>query len=118
TGACVDQQARDQTERLRRLLTERDAMLTQLARSASSPAATPLQSPSGPPSGPPSAPSETPRPRRFTRFEVANPAVTVSQNDNGTYHGHTTYPKLAGSTVQVTAVAENGDEMTLYIRVP
>src|SRR5262249_35684154 len=99
---------------LRRLVTERDAMLTQLARSASSPAGAAAATPSPLPS----QPAEPPRPRRFTHFEAANPAVTVTQKANGTYDVHTTDPKLSGSMVQVTAVAENGEEMTLYMRVP
>jgi hypothetical protein len=126
--ACVDQQARDQTERLQRTLAERDAMLARLARAANAtaggpiaagvpPASAPL-SPSSP-SSQPSAPSEADRkPRVYTHFEVPNPAVTVTQKPNGTYDIRTTDPKLSGTSLAIKAVTASGDEDTLVIQVP
>ncbi len=115
--ACVDQQARDQTERLRRALAERDLAIAGLARPASAPAApSPSTSPS--PSSPSSSPPPERSPRYYAHFEVPNPAVTVTQKANGTYDIRTTDPKLSGTTLKITAVTEAGDEDTLFIRIP
>jgi hypothetical protein len=130
--ACVDQQARDQTEGLRRTLTERDAMIARLARAASAAAngstaagdplaGTPSPSPSPSPPSPPSSspsPAEADRPRVYTHFEVPNPAVTVTQKPNGTYDIRTTDPKLSGTSLAIKAVTSSGDEDTLVIQVP
>lgn len=109
--ACVDQQARDQTERLRRALGERDIAIAGVARSASARAGEPA-APSPPP--PPSEPS----PRYYAHFEVPDPAVTVTQKANGTYDIRTTDPRRSGTTMKITAVTQTGEEDTLFIRIP
>src|SRR5262249_53252854 len=114
SAACVDQQARDETARLRRLVAERDALVTQLARAAGPRAGAPAATA---PSAPPSTPAD-PRPRRYAHFEVPNPAVTVAQKDDGTYDIRTTDPKLAGTSLRITAVTESGEEDTLIVRIP
>ena len=123
--ACVDREARDQTDKLRKMLIERDALVTRLARaadSASGPSTTdaPGQPAKPGPSQPSSPPASPPNrgPRRYTHFEVPNPAVTVTQKDNGTYDIRTTDPKLSGTTLRITAVTATGDEDTLFIRIP
>lgn len=112
---CVDQQARDQTERLRRAMAERDIATAGLARSAGAPAAS-SQSPSPSPSSPSPPPEGSPR--YYAHFEVPNPAVTVTQKTDGTYDIRTTDPKLSGTTLKITAVTQAGDEDTLFIRIP
>jgi hypothetical protein len=118
--ACVDQQARDQTERLRRALAERDVAIAGLARSASATAGDPAASSPSP--SPSSASSSSPPPERspryYAHFEIPNPAVTVTQKANGTYDIRTTDPKLSGTTLKITAVTQAGDEDTLFIRIP
>jgi hypothetical protein len=119
--ACVDQQARDQTERLRRALAERDVAIAGLARSAAAPAASsPSTDPaaSSPSRSPPSSPPTESSPRYYAHFEVPDPAVTVTQKPNGTYDIRTTDPKLSGTTIKITAVTQTGDEETLFIRIP
>jgi hypothetical protein len=128
--ACVDQQARDQTERLRRALTERDAVIARLTRQpngtaggqATEAAAAPSPSSASSPSSPssPSAPQSPspPQPRFYAHFEVPNPAVTVTQKANGTYDIRTTDPKLSGTSMAIKAVTSSGDEDTLFIQVP
>ena len=131
---CVDQQARDQTEQLRRTLAERDAMIARLARAANATAPGSIaagvpsassspSSSSSPQSSPPSsqsaAPSETDRqPRVYTRFESPNPAVTVTQKSNGTYDIRSTDPKLSGTSLVIKAVTPSGEEDALVIQVP
>jgi hypothetical protein len=124
--ACVDQQARDQTELLRRTLAERDVTIARLARAANATANGSIAAgvPSSPSSPSPSssqspAPSEADRqPRVYTHFEVPNPAVTVTQKPNGTYDIRTTDPKLSGTSLAIKAVTSSGDEDTLVIQVP
>jgi hypothetical protein len=129
--ACIDREARDQTDKLRKALAERDALIARLTRAATGPAGTPAAAaaaadmPAGsrlPPSpssasGSSSSPPR-PGPKRFTHFEVPNPAVTVMQKDDGTYEIRTTDPALSGTTMQITAVTATGDEDTLFIRIP
>lgn len=114
SNACIDREARDQTDKLRRALAERDALVAQLARAANAPGSTstavePSQRPS---------PLPDPIPRRYARFETPNPAVSVTQKDDGTYDIRTTDPTLAGSVMQITAVTQSGDEDKLLIRIP
>lgn len=115
-GKCVDQEARDQAAKLRQTLAERDAVLTRLVRgAAASGASATAAAPSAPP--PPAAPPES-GPRRYVHFEIPNPAVSVTQKDDGTYDIRTTDPALAGSVLQITAVTPSGDEDKLLIRIP
>lgn len=121
--ACVDQQARDQTERLRRMLSERDATIAHLARAANATANAPVGAgaPSSSLSSSPSSqlPSEAERrPRLYAHFEVPNPAVTVTQKADGTYDIRTTDRKLSGTSLAIKAVTPSGDEDTLVIQVP
>jgi hypothetical protein len=114
SNACVDQEARDQLDKLRRALAERDALVGQLARAANAPGETAAAAgPSQPPSTPPDQ-----GPRRYVHFEVPNPAVSVTQKDDGTYDIRTTDPSLAGSVMQVTAVTQSGQEDQVLVRIP
>jgi hypothetical protein len=113
-SACIDQEARDQTDQLRRAVVQRDALVAQLARAANAPAGTPT----APEPSPRPAPPSEPGPRRYAHFEVSNPAVSVTQKDDGSYDIHTTDPSLAGSVLQVTAVTQSGEEDKLLIRIP
>jgi hypothetical protein len=114
SSACIDQTARDQLDKLRRALAERDALVARLARADHVPsnssnaieASQPLSTP--PDMGP----------RRYAHFEIPNPAVSVTQKDDGTYDIRTTDPALAGSVMQITAVTQSGDEDKLLIRIP
>ncbi len=114
SNACIDQEARAQTDKLRHALAERDALVARLARAVNTPGGT---SSTGEPS-PRAATPPDPGPRRFTHFETSNPAVSVTQKDDGTYDIRTTDPSLAGSVMQITAVTESGDEEKLMIRIP
>jgi hypothetical protein len=122
--ACIDREARAQNDKLRKALADRDALVARLARAASAPAGSPAAAaaaadmPAG--SRLPPASSSQPRrgPKRYTRFEVPDPAVTVTQKDDGTYDIRTTDPALSGTTMQITAVTATGDEDTLSIRIP
>ena len=121
--ACIDREARDQTDKLRKALAERDALIARLTRAASAPAGSPAAAAAGDtPAGsrlPPPSPSSPRRgPKRYTDFQVPNPAVTVTQKDDGTYDIRTTDPALSGTTMQITAVTASGDEDTLFIRIP
>jgi hypothetical protein len=111
SNAYVDQEARAQIDQLRRALAERDAQIARLAnaRGGSSNPAEPAPRPS---------PPSDPGPRRYARFEIPNPAVSVTQKDDGTYDIRTTDPTLAGSVLQITAVTESGDEDKLLVRIP
>lgn len=109
---CVDQEARDQTARLRQALAERDAVVTRLVRSASAQGAGAAAA-----SPPPATPPE-PGPRRYAHFEIPNPAVSVTQKDDGTYDIRTTDPALSGSVMQITAVTPSGQEDKMLIRIP
>jgi hypothetical protein len=113
-NACVDHEARAQTQGLRRALADRDALVARLARAVNAPG---TGSAAGEPSHGRAAPPD-PGPRRFTHFETSNPAVSVTQKDDGSYDIRTTDPSLAGSVMQITAVGESGEEEKLMIRIP
>jgi hypothetical protein len=114
SSACIDQEARNQVDRLRGALAERDALIARLARAANAPGAVPTTAgPSPPLAGPPD-----PGPRRYVHFEIPNPAVSVTQKDDGTYDIRTSDPTLAGQVVQITAVTQSGEEDKLLIRIP
>lgn len=113
-GATVDREAREQIAQLRRVLAERDATIARLSRAAIAPAAGPAAA--GPSQRP--SPPVAEGPRLYARFEIANPAVTVTQKDDGTYDIRTTDPRLSGSSMTITAVTQTGEEDTLYIRIP
>jgi hypothetical protein len=121
THVCVDRDARDQADRLRKMLVERDALVTRLARAASAPPGVPPSSPAAEPANAGASQPSTPpdrKPRRYTHFEVPNPAVTVTQKDDGTYDIRSTDPRLSGTTLRITAVTQSGEEDTLLVRVP
>jgi hypothetical protein len=113
-GACVDQVARDQVDKLRGALAERDAIIARLARAANAPSGA-TAAPEPPPS--PATPPE-PGPRRYVHFEIPSPAVSVTQKDDGTFDIRTTDPTLAGSVIQVTAFTQAGGEDKLLMRIP
>lgn len=115
--ACIDQEARAGANELRRALADRDAVIARLARA-------PVPVPGVPAAGaaaggpaPPSTPA-APGPRRFTHFEIPNPAVTVTQKDDGTYDIRTTDPALSGTVMEITAVTSSGTEDRMLIRIP
>jgi hypothetical protein len=118
-AAYVEQRSRDQIEQLRRALAERDAMIARLARP-------PVGLGSSPPGAdvPPVAPAQQPSasrdlgPQRFAHFNVPNPAVSVTQKADGLYDIRTTDPALAGTVIQVSAVTESGEEVSLLLRIP
>jgi hypothetical protein len=122
THVCVDRDARDQADSLRKMLVERDALVTRLARAASAPPSAPTSGPAAEPAtrdaASPRPPAARPQPKRYTHFEIPNPAVTVTQKADATYDIRTTDPKLSGTTMKITAVTQSGDEDTLYIRIP
>lgn len=107
-GACIDQAARDQVSQLRRAIADRDALLARLSPAAPAPGAAPSAEP----------PPADPGPRRYVRFEVPNPAVSVTQKEDGTFDIRSTDPSLAGSVLTVTAVSESGAADKMFIRVP
>lgn len=113
-SACIDQEARGQLDQLRRALLQRDAVVTQLARAATA------QGNSSGASDPPAQPVPPAEqgPRRYVHFEIPNPAVSVTQKDDGTYDIRTTDPALAGSILQVTAVTASGQEDKILMRIP
>jgi len=113
-SACIDQEARGQLDQLRRAVVERDAVVAQLARAGNAPGSA---STAAEPSPPRATPPE-PGPRRYVHFEIPNPAVSVTQKDDGTYDIRTTDPALAGSIIQVTAVSPSGQEDKLLMRIP
>lgn len=122
SGACVDPEAREQLDKLRRALAERDVLLARLARAPGAPGAS-----GGGASGEAGSGGETPQPRaapsdpassRFVRFVVPNPAVSVTQKEDGSYDIRTTDRSLVGSVLQVTGITQSGEEQTLLIRIP
>lgn len=122
----VDLEAREQIGALRRELAQRDAVIQRLTRAPAAPEpAAPSTADRGGSAGsadaPPPTPSEpSPEPgrRRFVRFETANPAVHVTQKADGGYDIQNTDPALAGTVLQVTAVAASGEETKVLIRIP
>jgi hypothetical protein len=120
SAACVDPEARAQTALLRQALAERAAGLGRLGRTASAPdiaPSAPDTAPSTVEPAPRREPSE-PRRRQYARFETRNPAVSVTQQVDGSYEIRTTDPSLAGSVMEVTAVTSSGEEDKVFIRVP
>lgn len=112
-NACVDQEARDQADQLRRALADRDAYIARLARAVN---ATGGAAAAGEP--PQRVAPPDPGARRFTHFETANPAVTVTQKADGSYDIRTTDPSLAGTTMQITAITDSGEAEKVMIRIP
>jgi hypothetical protein len=125
SGACVDPEAREQLEKLRRALAERDVLLARLARAPGGSGGS--GGAGGAASGEAGSGGEAPQPgaagsdaaaRRFVRFVIPNPAVSVTQKEDGSYEIRTTDPSLVGSVLQVTGVTQSGEEQTLLIRIP
>lgn len=128
--ACIDQEARAYLASQRRTLAERDAVIARLTRAAASAPdsvskpieSNPVESSrvdtnAAEPSRPPETPLPTRRPQ-YAHFETANPAVSMTQNADGTYDIRSTDPSLAGSVMQVTAVTSSGHEDKLLVRIP
>lgn len=118
SAACIDPEARAQADRLRRALVERDAVIARLARTASVPGELrPVEAPAS--TDPPEPEPEPERAsRRYARFEIPNPAVSVTQKADGKYEIRTTDPSLAGTVMQITGVTESGHEDKMLIRIP
>jgi hypothetical protein len=121
THACIDPEARDQVAVLRRALAERDALVGRLARAADAAGdgsnVAGKASPPGERSRGPETPSDPGR-RRYAHFETPNPAVSVTQNADGSYDIRTTDSSLAGSIMQITAVTPSGEEDKVFVRIP
>jgi hypothetical protein len=134
-GACVDREARAELDRLRRALAERDALLARFARAPSVPggevagsaaagaapagsAAAASGAPAGSAAAAAAAAAADPAARRFVRFVIPNPAVSVTQKEDGSYEIRTTDRSLVGSVLQVTGIMQSGEEETLLIRIP
>src|SRR5262245_19400661 len=101
SGVCVDQEARTQADRLRRALMERDALIARLAAAANVPGELrPVEAPALPVPAP--KPAEDRVSRRYARFEIPNPAVSVTQQADGKLEIRTTDPSLAGSVIYIT----------------
>jgi hypothetical protein len=117
-AACVDPEARDQLGALRREVAAHDVMIRRPAPIADSAerAGSAAVATAGEPVPP--APSPASARPRYARFETANPAVSVTQNADGGYEIHNTDPALAGSVIQVTAVAPSGEQTPVLIRIP
>ena len=117
--ACVDPEARAQVDRLRRALAEREALIARLSRATgvSDPGATPVGSAQRP-APPATSATPDPGPRRFVHFQIPNPAVSVTQKEDGTYEIRTTDPSLAGTVIEVTGVTQSGEEEKLFVRIP
>jgi hypothetical protein len=118
SSACIDQEARGQADKLGRALVERDAVIARLERvvnaSRSGPGA--IEPPSPLSSPPPSKPA-TSGIRRYSRFEIPNPAVSITQKDDGAFDIQTSDPSLVGSVIQVTAVTQSGDADEILFRI-
>lgn len=110
---CVDADARAELAQLRRAAAVRDAR-TRVA--AGAPSAPPVDD-VGQPVEPAPAPGEA-GPRRYVRFEIPNPAVTVTQADDGVIQVHTSDPALTGSVLTVGAITADGERDEMMIRVP
>lgn len=115
--ACIDQEARAGANELRRALADRDAVIARLARSPVPVPGVPAAGAAAGGTAPPSTPAEQ-GPRRYTHFEIPNPAVTVTQKDDGTYDIRTADPALSGTVVEITAVTSSGTEDRMLIRIP
>ncbi len=114
-AACVDRDARAELATLRQAVAQRDAMIARMGRAVSAAAAgaapvdePPSVEPAPPPAGPP----------RYVRIDVPNPAVTVTQKDDGSFDIRSADPALAGQVLTITATTAAGAEETYYIRVP
>lgn len=54
----------------------------------------------------------------IVRFNVSNPAVSVTQRDNGTLEVVNSDPKLSGTQLPIEGVTANGKVLTFNVRVP
>jgi hypothetical protein len=117
SSVFIDRDARAQLDKLRHELAERDAIIARLTRAASASGGTAAATEPALVPTAPSAPLEQ-GPRRYVHFEIPNPAVSVTQKDDGTYDIRTTDPSLAGTVMQITAVTQSGEENKLLIRIP
>jgi hypothetical protein len=111
-AACVDQQAREQTEKLAvavaRQNAQRDERIAELA--------------AGDHADRGSDANKAPAPRDsgpvlFEHFDVPNPAVTVTQKPDGVIEAHATDPGLKGTVMTIKAYTKSGDEQTMYVRI-
>lgn len=114
-AACVDRDARAELAKLRQAVAQRDAMIARMGRAANAAGGDaahvdepPPAEPAPPPAGPP----------RYVRIDVPNPAVTVTQKDDGSFDIRSADPALAGQVLTITATTAAGAEETYYIRVP
>ncbi len=115
-AVCIDQEARGQLDQLRRAVAQRDAVIARLTATATMPSLDPTRGEPLP--TPPPSPAADPGPRRYARFEIPNPAVSVTQKADGLLDIHTTDPALSGSILTIVAVTESGDEDKFLIRIP
>jgi hypothetical protein len=54
----------------------------------------------------------------ITRFNVPNPAVNVTQRENGTLEVVNSDPKLAGTQLSIEGITAEGKVLTFDVRVP
>lgn len=54
----------------------------------------------------------------IVKFNVPNPAVNVTQRENGTLEVVNSDPKLAGTQLAIEGITENGRTITFDVRVP
>lgn len=91
--------------------------------SSPSPSRAPLGQNSGAPVAPASASAAADAgPQRtipvITRFNVPNPAVNVTQRENGTLEVVNSDPKLAGTQLSIEGITADGKVLTFDVRVP
>jgi hypothetical protein len=86
-----------------------------------SPSRAPLAQTSGPPETSASASADA-GPQRtipvIVRFNVPNPAVNVTQRENGTLEVVNSDPKLAGTQLAIEGITADGRVLTYEVRVP
>ena len=111
---CIDQEARAELDRLRRTVAQRDALFAQRGPPVSADLGPALDGDAAAPTSPPPAPG----PRRYVRFEIPNPAVSVTQQPDGLLDIRTTDPTLTGSILTITAITAAGDADQMLIRIP
>ena len=116
-GVCVDADARAELAQLRRVAAIRDARVRVAAAAAGAAGAAAAGGSDGD-AVEATAPTVAPGPRRYTRFEIPEPAVTVTQGADGAIEIHTRDPALSGRVLTIHAITDGGERDEMMIRVP